>query len=67
MLRGGWGVWGGWWVVGMDVLKLLLLDIIFVMYLSSFYKIKFEKYVFNSKIFLPFAGPVAAWGNAFKM
>lgn len=33
------------------------------MYLSSFYKIKFEKYVFNGKMFLPFAAPVALWGK----
>lgn len=33
------------------------------MYLSSFYKIKFEKYVANSRMFLPFAGPVACWGT----
>jgi hypothetical protein len=32
------------------------------MYLSSFYKLKFEKYSFNGRMYLPFAGPFGLWG-----
>ena len=35
------------------------------MYLSSFYKLKFEKYVFNAKVFGPFAGAAGLWGTSF--
>ena len=31
------------------------------MYLPSFYKLKFERYTFNAKMFLPFAAPVVPW------
>lgn len=31
------------------------------MYLSSFYKLKFEKYMFNAKVFGPFAISAALW------
>jgi hypothetical protein len=34
-----------------------------MVYLSSFYKMKFEKYTFNGKVFLPFAVPGVLWGN----
>ncbi len=32
------------------------------MYLSSFYKLKFEKYTFNAKVYGPFLAPVGLWG-----
>lgn len=31
------------------------------MYLSSFYKLKFEKYAFNARVFAPFAIPAVLW------
>jgi len=34
------------------------------MYLSSFYKLKFEKYTFNSQMFGPFAIPGVLWGKS---
>jgi hypothetical protein len=34
------------------------------MYLSSFYKLKFEKYMFNAKVYGPFAIPAVLWCNA---
>ena len=33
------------------------------MYLPSFYKMKFERYSFNARMFLPFLGPVVPWCN----
>jgi len=42
---------------------LILIKIILVMYLPSFYKMKFEKYTFNGRVFLPFAAPGVLWGN----
>lgn len=33
------------------------------MYLPSFYKLKFEKYTFNTRIFGSFAIPAVLWGT----
>ena len=36
------------------------------MYLASFYKLKFEKYFFNTKRALPFGLPALIWGKFFN-
>lgn len=46
-----------------DFVELISLIIfLIVMYLPSFYKVKFEKYSFNVKRFLPFSLVGIAWG-----
>jgi len=35
-----------------------------IMYLASFYKLKFERYAFNGKLFLPFLIPIGLTGKS---